>query len=111
YDRIDLHEAVGWLGRLSMQQKKWADRQASCGSPRRAWGEPRRFRGVVSHRERVTRTREQGVHSRNHAWAKRVATRALHWRCGGVMMDIPATATIGGHTWQWADLRGKIGYK
>lgn len=111
YDRIELCEAVAWLTRLGKQQRAWEARRGACGSPCKPWGEPRRFRAVVRHQNRLTRCRENGMHGRNHAWAKRIATRAGDWRCGRVLLELADDATLSGHSWGWANLADKIRYR
>lgn len=111
YDSISFAEVTAWLTRLKRQQDAWEERLGACGSPRKPWGETRRFRAVSEHRNRVTQARENGVRTRNHSWSKRVATRAADWRCGAIRMDIPEGSEIGGHSWGWYHLAQVIEYK
>lgn len=111
HDRIELCEAIAWCDRLKVQQDVWSSRRGACGSPRRPWGEPRRFRAVAEHQNRITRCREHGMHGRNHAWAKRIVTRAADWRCGVVEMSAPEATAMGGHPWGWHHFEQVMTYK
>ena len=110
-DYIILAEAADWLRRLAAQSQAWEARRAACGSPRREWGEPRRWRGIQGHLDRITLCREQGQQGRNHAWARRVAAMAKRWECGTVVLVMPDNSTLAGMPWQWARFASACDYK
>lgn len=110
-DGISFADASEWAKELLCQREKWERRRAAVGNPRKPWGEPRRFHAIAEHQRRVTRHRENGVQHRNHAWSKRIATRAMDWRCGRVEIEIAADATLRGHSWGWHHLELVCGYK
>lgn len=109
-DEISLVEARDWALRVLRQREAWERRRAAVGSPVREWGQRRRFRAIAEHQRRVTRTRENGAHSRNHAWAKRAVARAVSWRCGVVSVaGLPED--LCGHPWQWYHFTQVLRYK
>lgn len=110
-DALDLTEARDWLLRLAVQQGHWQRRRGATGNPRKPWGEPRRFRAIARHGRRVTECRTNGSKGRNHAWAVRVVSRAVGWRCGTVHLTIPEGTTLGGQPWQWRHFADVLRYK
>ena len=111
HDRLDLIEARDWLARLAGQRAAWERRKAAMGSPRRPWGMPRQYRGIQGHLAKVTATRDNGQRSRNHAWARRIITRAADWGCGTVTIAQPETSELCGHPWRWPELMAAAAYK
>jgi hypothetical protein len=110
FDSISLAEAADWLLRLSAQRAAWERRRGACGSPRKPWGERKRFRAVGEHLNRVTLCREHGRRHRNHAWSKRIVTRASDWCCGVIRVEIE-TEELHGQPWSWPELASCCRYK
>lgn len=110
-DRIYLREAADWLRRLAAQRAAWEARKASMGSPNRPWGMKRQWKGIQRHLRRVTECRDNGQRSRNHAWARRIITRAEHWGCGTVEITVPETSELCGQPWRWPELIAAASYK
>jgi len=110
-DSIDLTEARDWLRRLAGQRAAWEGRKASMGAPYQPWGMRRQWRGIQGHLRRVTACRANGQRSRNHAWARRIITRAEHWGCGTVAIAPPETSELCGQPWSWPELIAAATYK
>jgi hypothetical protein len=110
-DLIQLVDAVRKLTELRLQRGFWEERRASAGSPSRPWGNRRAWNAVQTHLDRVTIQRLHFANDCNHAWARRIATRAAYWRTGAVDLVLPADRLLGGHTWPWDQLQNFLRYK
>jgi hypothetical protein len=111
YVAMSLIEARDWSLRLRAQSQVWSNRQRACGSPRRGWGMKSAHKGIQTHRDAITKQRENGCKCRNHSWSKRIVDLAEYWRCGVIEFCDPADSQLGGEPWGWADLLSKIKYK
>lgn len=109
YDTIQMADALGMLGRLRLQRELWERRKSSAGNPRRAWGNKKAWRATVTHLGRVTLNRDRYTSDCNHAWSRRIATRALAWNCG--LVDLVVPEQLGEHSWPWAQLKDFLRYK
>lgn len=110
-DEIGMREVIDWLVGLAIQRNKWERRRACTGSPKKPWGEPRRFRAIAEHQRRVTNTRENGQSHRSHAWSKRIVARAVGWRCGMVRFVSPEKSELAGMPFAWSGFADKLRYK
>ncbi len=108
YDRISLEDASGMLKRLAAQRSVWEGRRGAAGSPHRPWGNKKAWKATQKHLDRVTLLRERYVTDCNHAWSRRLASRAVSWRCG--MVEV-TPSEIGGATWAWDQFRQFAKYK
>lgn len=108
-DTIGLADALAMLERLSKQRQLWEGRKECAGSPRRPWGDKKAWRATVEHLSRVTLNRERFVNDRNHAWTRRIATRATSWRCG--VVRVPAWDGLGSYPWNWSQFQSFLRYK
>jgi hypothetical protein len=64
--------------------------------------------------DRVTFQRKGFVDSMNHAWARRIVSRADSWDCGSIKIVFPAPSTkvkVGDFSWAWFQFKQHITYK
>lgn len=112
YDTISGVEAVDWLRQMTARKVELERRKAACGNPRRPWGHRRGWLAAQDVLSRLTLQRERGVADRNHAWSRRVVTRALSWRCGTIRVEgMPGTSELSGYPWKWQQWKEFLAYK
>jgi hypothetical protein len=59
---------------------------------------------------RLSLARERGVQFRNHAWTRRIVTRALAWGCGRIEIEgLPKD--LADQPWKWAQFTEFLRYK
>ncbi len=110
YDTISMVEAVAWLARQRVRREQLERRRAACGNPRRPWGHRKGWLAAQDVLSRATLLRERGQAQRNHAWSRRLVTRAVAWRCGVISVE-GMPADLLGHPWGWAQFREDVKYK
>ncbi len=95
-------------------------RRGDCGSPRRPWGHRKGWADNQRVLDRHTLIRERVVQDYNHAWSRRLVSRAVSWRCGVIRVGPlpqrsfnggPAIGSIGNHPWNWHQFRQCLTYK
>jgi len=94
-----------WLDRLALRQKDLEAERDNCQGFRKARA------AIVARCNRLTETRDNGVRTWNHVWAKRIVDHARARACGTICLKEPKEEGLSGRPWQWADLKSKIGYK
>lgn len=110
-DEISGCSVVAWLGVMKARQKELEDRVGACGNPRAPWGFNKSRRKNQEVRSRVTKQRANGVKDHNHAWTRRIVTRAVYWRCGTIKV-VPAVAeTLFSYPWNWTEFFACLKYK
>lgn len=110
-DVIAATDVLAQLVRLRRQAETWEARRESVGAKSRPWGNRRAFVAVQDHLSRLTLQRTRQVADANHAWTRRIAARAAHWRCGTVEVIIPEDSQFGGESWPWSQWRELLRYK
>lgn len=110
YDTISTVEARERLTELRVRRGRWERRRESLGSLRKPWGMHRSWRGVQEHLSALTLQRERFQADCNHAWSRRVLSRALAWRCGVVEVE-EFPDGIGPHPWSWPQFAANLKYK
>ena len=110
YDVISAAECTAWLRRMFARRQELERRRAACGNPRRPWGHRKGWLAAQDVLSRATAQREAGSKDRNHAWTRRIVTRAVAWRCGVVQMP-PSPDTLLGQPWGWAQFEQYLRYK
>jgi hypothetical protein len=109
YDAIGLSDAAAQLAMLAAQSRRWSERKECAGNPRKPWGFKKAWKATVEHLVRVTKRRECYQKDCNHAWSRRIVSRAASWRCG-VTAFIPPDG-LSGQPWQWTQLSQFLTYK
>jgi len=108
-DTIDLTNALAVLERLQAARCIWEARRACSGNPRQAWGHRKKWKGAQEHLSGVTKERQNFVSDCCHAWSRRMAARAEHWRCGAV--KLVHAETLAGHPFPWTLFSERLRYK
>ncbi len=112
FDTISGVEAVGLLRRMFTRKQELERRRAACGNPRAPWGHRKGWRAAQDVLSRLTVERERCVADTNHAWTRRIVTRAIAWRCGTIVVEgFPAEAELAGLPWKWSQWRDYLSYK
>lgn len=109
-DSLSALDALGWLVRLRVTRERLEARKAACGNPRAPWGHRKGWRANVDVLGRNTASRELQQRDANHAWTRRIVTRARDWRCGVIRLREPA-AELFGHPWGWHQFKEFLRYK
>ena len=111
-DVISGAEARAWLLQMEMRKKELERRRAACGNPQRPWGHRKAWRASQDVLSRLTHKRELGQKDRNHAWTRRIVTRARSWRCGQLeIVGLPQDSTLYGLPWSWTQFVYDLEYK
>ncbi|MDE2102663.1 MAG: hypothetical protein KGL39_35795 [Patescibacteria group bacterium] len=110
YDTISDHEVVGMLKMMLLRRQKLELRRAACGNPRRPWGHRKGWLANQDVLSRATLQRERLVQDRNHAWTRRIVSRAISWRCGVIEVGT-MPEDLGGEPWKWAQFKTFLEYK
>lgn len=110
-DIIETADATTHLTTMRVRRELWEACRRSSGSPSQPWGNRRAWKRSQRHLYLATRTRERFVMDCNHAWSRRVTSRAVQWDCAAVTWTAPATSTLGEHTWPWSQFAQFLGYK
>jgi hypothetical protein len=82
YDVISAQSFVAYLLRALKRRQKLEERRGSCGSPRQPWGQRQAYQVETEMLARQAAERSKRAADWNHAWTRRVLTRAVDWRCG-----------------------------
>ncbi len=113
-DVISLSDALGMLSRLKSQRERWEQRRGAAGSVNKPWGFRKAWHGAQTHLDRVTLLRTRFCTDCNHAWTRRIVSRAQDWRCGKVIVTLPddEKSVIGSdHPWAWSQFEDHLKYK
>lgn len=119
-DAIDRCEVRAFLQHQLARRIELEKRRGATGNPRRPWGYRKGFEVAQETLSRATLQRERGATERNHAWSRRIATRAHAWRCGVVEVGgFPSRSFSGGspvgcigdHPWSWSQFELFLRYK
>ena len=109
-DSISGMEADAWLRQLSVRKAALELRRAACGNPKRPWGHKKAWNGVQDVLSRCTLNRARGVSERNHAWTRRIVSRAVAWRCGTLeIAEYPDDMFA--KSWPWTEFGTFLAYK
>jgi hypothetical protein len=110
YDVISAQSAVAYMLRALKRRQKLEERRGSCGSPRQPWGQRQANQVETEMLARQTADRSKRAADWNHAWTRRVITRAVEWRCGTLEVD-QQPADLFGQPWQWQAFEKDLEYK
>lgn len=109
-DIIKKHEVLAWLAMMKARKEVLEDRRKSCGNPKRPWGHRHGWLASQDVLSRLTAKREKGVADRNHAWSRRIISRALSWNCGSLeVTKVPEN--LSSHPWKWQQFSEFLHYK
>lgn len=122
-DSISGVEVRAWLLQMEARKKALERRRAACGNPRRPWGHRKAWRATQDVLSAHTKQRDLGQIDRNHAWTRRIATRAKSWRCGRLeVINLPRVVVeenggdveksqLFGLPWSWTQFLSNLRYK
>jgi hypothetical protein len=110
-DSISDKDAVGWLKKMKCRREELERRRAACGNPKRPWGHRQGWRAVQNVLSATTATREKGVRDHNHAWTRRIVSRATAWRCGRISVEGLPVEKLAGEPWKWRQFSDFLQYK
>jgi hypothetical protein len=109
-DTIDNYEVISWLKMMKARRENLEARRASCGNPKRPWGHRHGWLASQDVLSRLTMKREKGVADRNHAWSRRIISRAVSWNCGTLEIG-KLPELMYGCPWKWQQFSEFLKYK
>lgn len=110
FDTISAADAVGSLTDHKARRAALELRKAACGNPKRPWGHRKGWLANQDVLSRATRQRENLQKHTNHAWTRRVVTRAVSWRCG-IVQVYAFPEGLFTHDWRWSQFESFLRYK
>lgn len=113
-DSIGFEHAFSGLNRYEARKNALEARRRACGSPVMPWGDRHGWGHEQVILDRVTFQREGFVKDVNHAWSRRIASRAESWNCGAVKVVFPKPSEevrVGRFPWAWFQFKQFVEYK
>lgn len=111
FDTIGGEEALAWLNKQRIHRNDLEGRRASAGSKRRPWGQRKAFEHAQRILSNLTIERERRQKDTNHAWTRRVVSRAIQWNCGKIVLQELPEKDIHSHPWSWYEFKEFLKYK
>jgi hypothetical protein len=109
-DVISAQSTMAYLLRALNRRQKLEKRRGSCGSLRQPWGLRQANLVETEMLKRQTAERSKRTADWNHAWTRRVITRAVNWRCGTLEVDRHPEVLFG-QPWDWHAFEKDLEYK
>lgn len=110
FDSISAVAALELLNRDLARRQDFERRRAACGSPRQPWGNRQAYGPNTQRLERLSALRQRHVQNWNHAWTRRIVSRAAQWRCGSIQMK-SFPDDLFGFPWNWTGFSQNLEYK
>jgi hypothetical protein len=110
YDSISGAAALAWLQRSLRRRQDFEERRQAAGSPRQPWGNRRDYGLNTERLQRLTLLRQRRISDWNHAWTRRIVSRAVSWRCGTIRVG-KEPEDFFGQPWNWTGFFQDLEYK